>query len=172
MELKQKGLKIGSQSGSIVNWMMSYNSSVPEVGKGATRLSWSDRHPYEVVEVSNDFKVVRLEELDATADLSKRLGEGHQNWILNKSGRFVTVVWRRGAWRTKGTEIHFTKSFIDEHKGVISYARQLTEDQRKAVYAGDIRPQNVVDGITERKTVYHKINIVFGIKEYYYDWSF
>lgn len=169
-KFKQKA-KVGV-AGSFFNQLMSNNSSIPEVGKGATRMGYSDRHCYEVLEVSKDGKTVKMESLDAKWDNTKQGGEGHQNWILEPTGRFTTVVWRHNAWRVKGSEISFTKEFQEKYKDAVSYARQLTEEQRKAVYGNDVRPCNVVEGLTEKKIVYHKIKILFGAKDYYYDWSF
>jgi len=163
--------KIG-QAGSFFNQLMSNNSSIPVVGKGATQMHYSDRSCYEVLEVSEDGKTVKMEALDAKWDNTKEGGMGHQNWILEPSGRFVTLVWRNNAWKQKCPVIEFTKEFKAANKDVISYARLLTEEQRQAIYADDVRPQNVVDGLTERKFVYHKMKILFGTKEYYYDWSF
>ncbi len=159
-------------AGSFINQMMSNNSSLPEVGKGATRLHYSDRSCYEVIEVSKDLKTVKLESLNAEWDRTKSGGMGHQNWLLKPTGHFITLVWRFNAWYQKGTSVGFTKEFEQKHQGVYSYAQQLTEDQRKAVYAGEVRPKNIVEGITEQKTVYSKIDILFGSKDYYYDWSF
>jgi hypothetical protein len=168
---KQQRAKIGV-AGSFFNQLMSNNCTLPEVGKGATQLHYSDRTCYEVLEVSNDGKTVKLEALDAEWDKTKAGGEGHQNWILKPTGRFCTVVWRNNAWKIQGADITYTKEFKEKHKDVVSYARQLTEEQHNAVYGDDVYPANVVEGITERKTFYHKINIIFGIKDYYYDWEF
>ena len=168
---KRQRARVGV-AGSFFNQLMSNNSSVPEVGKGATQLHYTDRSCYEVVEVSNDGKTVKLEHLDAEWDKNKWGGEGHQNWILKPTGRFATVVWRHNAWRQKGTEITFTKEFREKYEGEACYATRLTKEQRAAVYDGDVWPRNVVEGITERKTIYQKINIIFGVKDYYYDWSF
>lgn len=170
-QVKRQKAKVGV-AGSFINQMMKNNSSLPEVGKGATRLHYSDRTCYEVIEVSKDGKTVKLEALDAVADKSAPLEQGHQNWILNPTGHFSTIVWRHNAWRFKVEVITFTKEFCEKHEGVSSYARQLTEEQKLAVYAGNVRPQNVVEGITELVTEYNKVNILFGTKDYYYDWSF
>lgn len=170
MEKRQKA-KIGC-AGSFFNQLMSNNASSPEVGKGATQMHYTDRSCFEVLEVSPDGKTVRMEVLDASWDATKGGGEGHQNWILTPTGRFCTVVWRHNAWRIRGREITYTREFQEKHKDAISYVRQLTTEQRIAVYGDDVRPQNVVEGLTEERITYTKINILFGTKDYYYDWSF
>ncbi len=159
-------------SGSFHNYLIANNQSIPEVGKGATQLHYSDRTCYEVIEVSEDGKTVKLESLDAEWDRTKEGGQGHQNWILNPTGNFTTVIWRNNAWRIKCRVIHFTKEFTENRLNTNSYAKSMTESEREAVYAGDVRPQKVVEGITEVRYEYPKIKLLFGTKDYYYDWSF
>jgi hypothetical protein len=170
-------------AGSFINQMMGNNNLLPEVGKGATEMHYTDRTCYEVIEVSDDFKTVKLEALDAKIDpeyLALLKGGdciGHQNWIFEPTGRFATIVWRHGAWRSKCKVVTFTKEFIakaeQEQVGkYLSYAKSLTPEQHDQVYGDDIRPQNVVPGITREKFEYHKMSIIFGRKDYYYDWSF
>lgn len=162
-------------SGSLVNWLMANNSSEPEVGKGATVMSYTDRHAFEVVEVSPDKRRVKLEHLSARWDPSQPGGMGHQNWILEPTGIYTTVVWRNhrggGAWYTEIEEVCFTDQWIKDHPSC-ALATTLTEEQRKQVYGDDIRPQNVVEGITRKRKRYSMLRILFGRKDYYYDWSF
>ena len=162
--------KIGV-AGSFFNQLMSNNASLPEVGKGATQLHYTDRTCYEVIEVSKDHKTVKLEILDAKADPTKENGMGHQNWILEPTGQFITVVWRHNAWRIQNKIVRFTKEF-EAKATTFALAKSLTEEQQKAVYGDHIHPMNVVPGITEEAYTYEKINILFGKKDYYYDWSF
>lgn len=174
-ELKQKA-KVGV-AGSFFNQLMSNNSSIPEVGKGATEMLYTDRHVYEVIEVSEDFKTVKLESLNARigpeylAALKGKDCFGHQNWVFDKTGHFKTIVYRHGAWRVRQEVVEFTKEFR-EKATTAALAKSLTPDQFKAVYGNDIMPQNVVDGITKKAIKYHKIRILFGAKNYHYDWSF
>lgn len=177
LELRQKA-KVGV-AGSFFNQLMSNNSSLPKVGKGATQMHYTDRTCFEVVEVSADKKTARLEYLDAEWDKTLGGGQGHQNWVLVPTGRFVTVTWRQGAWRTVGTEIVFTDEFLKdcESKGINfigMWMRKNNPDLADKIWGteGRPRPQNVVEGYTKAKKTYNKINILFGVKEYYYDWSF
>lgn len=176
--VKKQTHKVGV-AGSFFNQMMSNNSSTPEVGKGATQMHYTDRTCYEVVEVSADGKSARLEYLNAEWDKTLGGGQGHQNWVLVPTGRFVTVIWRQGAWRTVGTEIVFTDEFVKdcESKGINFigiYLRKNNPELADKIWGteGSVRPQNVVEGYTKEKKTYNKINILFGTKEYYYDWSF
>jgi hypothetical protein len=179
MENKIQKSKVG-MTGSFINQLMSNNSSLPIVGLGATQLHYSDRTCYEVIDVSADGKTARLEYLDAEADKSVSCDMGHQNWILKPSNRFVTVTWRNNAWRTVGTEIVFNEQYIKylelikgiQYIGI--YLRKNFPKLADEIYGtdGSPRPVNVVEGITRQKKVYNKINILFGVKDYYYDWSF
>jgi hypothetical protein len=175
-QFKQKA-KVGV-AGSLHNQLMANNATIPVVGKGAVELHYTDRSCYEVIEVSKDFKTVKLELLDARIDpeyLAAQKGRdctGHQNWILEPAGHFITVVWRRGKWRTARKIVTFTKAWADSHPSVMALATTLTEEQHKAVYGNDIRPQHIVEGITCEKVEYDPIKLIFGRKDYYYDWSF
>jgi hypothetical protein len=60
----QQRAKVGV-AGSFHNQLMSNNATLPEVGKGATELHYTDRTCYEVIEVSEDKMTVKLERLEA-----------------------------------------------------------------------------------------------------------
>lgn len=172
MEKRQRA-KVGV-AGSFINQMMSNNATLPKVGEGATILHYTDRDCCEVISVSEDGKTVKLEHLDAEWDKTKQGDIGHQNWILKPTGRFFTLVWKQNAWRTVSNEIVFTNEFIEQAnaKGIYALARALTPEQYQLIYNGDVRPQAVVEGITRMKKTYSKVKILFGVKDYYYDWSF
>ena len=169
LKFRQKS-KVGV-AGSFFNQVMGNNAILPEVGKGATELHYTDRTCYEVVEVSKDFKTVKLEALEARYNPELPNQMGHQNWILEPTGHFTTVVWKWGSWKTKHKVVRFTKEFIANAK-FEALARNLTPEQHDAVYGNDVRPKNVVQGITEEAFEYDSIKLIFGRKDYYYDWSF
>lgn len=171
MNFQQKA-KVGV-AGNLINQLMANNSTLPEVGKGATELMYSDRHCYEVIEVSEDYKTVKIESLSAKHDPSKEGGMGHQNWILEPTGQFSTVVWRNNKWKVKSTIIDWTKEFCKKADATgKNYYQVLTEEEFAAVYGEEIRPSNIVEGITEYKTVYNPIKLIWGTKDYRYDWEF
>ena len=168
-QFEQKA-KVG-EAGSFVNQLMANNSTIPVVGKGATELLYSDRRCYEVIEVSEDLKTVKLELLDARAALGEQQ-IGHQNWIFEPTGQFITIVWRNNAWRKKTDYVKFTKEFKARVGEGSSYFRSLTKEQRQAVYGDSVFPQNVVEGITRSAVKYDRIRIIFGVRNYHYDWEF
>jgi len=164
-------------AGSFSNQIMGNNSTIPEVGKGATELMYSDRVCYEVVEVSEDKKTARLQRLKAVWDKSKPGGIGHQNWILEPTENYITVVFRYGSWYTKIKCIKFTKQFLEECSSngieyIGRYLRNNNPELANLIYGNEPIPQNIVKGITNEGNVWNKISIIFGQKDYYYDWSF
>ena len=51
------------QNGSLINQVLADTTPIiPKVGEGATILSWSDRRPATVIEVSADGKSIRIQE--------------------------------------------------------------------------------------------------------------
>lgn len=173
---KQQSRKVGV-AGSFSNQMMGNNNTEPKVGQGATVLLYSDRHCYEVVSVSEDGNTAVLEALEAVANPEFENGEGHQNWILNPTGQCSTITWRKNAWYWVHTEVVFTKNFEDEMtaKGanfIGLFLRKNDPEMLERIYGDRAMPSRVVEGITREKKTYSKVSIIFGVKDYYYDWSF
>lgn len=71
----------------------------PEVGMGVTELLWSDREPYEVIEVISE-KKIRIRELTEERIDNNGISE-HQEYRLspNPDGEVKTLVLRNGKWR-------------------------------------------------------------------------
>jgi len=157
-------------AGSFINQMMSNNNSLPVVGQGATEMHYTDRDCYEVVEVSADYKTVKLEALEAKPRVIPS-PIGHQDWVFEPTGSFCTIVWKWGSWKRKYKAIEFTKEFLATVP-TMGAARSLTDEQREQIYKGHPFPQVAVEGITKEVTKYSNIRIFFGSKDYYYDWSF
>ena len=127
--LKQKGMKPTKETGSFINMMMSNNSTVPEVGKGATVLSWTDRHAYEVIEVSDDKKRVVVQQYNAKRIDGNGMSDSQEYEYKELNPKKEVIVWRWGAWRWERDKLLM-------------------------------------------KRIYSKINIVWGEKREYYDYTF
>ncbi len=166
MNSKRQYAKVGV-AGSFINQLMSNNSSLPVVGKGATQMLYTDRICFEVVEVSKDGKTVKLERLNAVADPTKNNTMGHQNWIFEPTGQYIMVQWRHNAWRQKSESIMFTEQYAK----TIGRDFYQSEDYKR-VYDDETGNMRIVEGITENRVEWSKINIIFGVKDYHYDWSF
>lgn len=162
VERKQRA-KVGV-SGSLINQLMSNNDRLPEVGKGCTQMHYTDRTCFEVVEVSKDYKVVKLEYLHPKADPTKSNQVGDQNWILEPIGRFITVQWRHNAWRKRIEYVDFIEKYLKD-------GNFHTTELYKSCFDEDGNLK-LIEGVTELKVAFDKMNLIFGVKDYYYDWSF
>jgi len=118
-------LKLGKDTRSLTNFIYSGHLSVPEVGRGATELGWTDRTAYEVLSVSYDLKKVVIQKYNAKRIDDNGMGGDQEYEYKELIGHPITIWWKWNAWRR-----------ID------------------------------VDGR------YKKINIIWGVKEHYYDYSF
>ena len=71
----------------------------PEVGMGVTELLWSDRDPWEVIEVVND-KKIRIRELGYKRTDNDGISEHQEYEFFSKpDGNVKTIVLRNGKWR-------------------------------------------------------------------------
>lgn len=163
----------GKTTGSLFNYLMGNNATLPEVGKGATILHWTDRSAYEVIEVSENKMECTIQRYDPERVDGLGMSDSQDYKYEKLTEEKMHLVWRQGAWREKGSEIVFTKEFIAAHpEHEWSLANALTEEQRSEIYQGEIYPQKAVAGITREKKVFPKVSIIFGVKREYYDYSF
>jgi hypothetical protein len=163
----------GSTTGSLTNYLMGNNSSVPEIGKGATVLHWTDRHAYEVISVSKDRKKCTIQRYAPERTDNNGMSESQTYDYKKLTDYTIDLVYRRGGWYTVYQSIEFVPSFLEslgDNYG--SVYRHLTIEQLKAVFGDEAWPQNEVEGITRLEKEYRKVSIAFGILQEYYDYSF
>lgn len=172
METQMKQRVKLNQTGSLVNFLMGNNATLPKVGEGATILMYSDRHAYEVLEVSKDYKRVVIQRYAPERADNNGMSESQDYAYKTLEGEPITIVWRNNSWKIEGERIEFCKKWIDTLPKDAFYVQHLTEEQKQFIYDDDCHPQNVLEGITELKKVYSKVNIIFGVKREYYDFSF
>ena len=111
-------LKLGTQTGSFVNWMMSQGQTPPVVGKGATVLLWTDRHAYFVDYVSKDGKEVVIERADCKrADDLGMSDQQSYHYGRNTNANKITLRFKYGKWRDKQTgQVYNIKfGYMDEY---------------------------------------------------------
>jgi len=97
-------MKLGKDTGSFFNHLMANSMSVPEVGKGATILHWSDRSAYFVNFVSADGKRVILERAKAVRTDENGMCDSQQyKYERDESAQIVLIVFRHGKWREVST---------------------------------------------------------------------
>lgn len=127
-----------------------------KVGTGMTEYYYSDRHPYEVVEVK-DQKHVKVRELD-----HKHIGENcmDNNWKLvsNENNSIRSLTKRGNYWYWT---VVVTSDILDDIENI---GTQLFLCQNNIE----------VDKLREKGKItrYHRANVSFGIADYYYDYEF
>ena len=166
-----KQTKSLQKSGSFINFLMSNNKSVPVVGEFATICLHSDRHVCKVTEVSKDGKKVTIEHY-TTVSCGENLPIGHQEWTHTPSGRFETIVYRNGAWRTVCQSSEFLDSWYCEFEKSGKNINDFADDHGIELWEAGTGKLNVIEGVSKLKTTYSKISILFGVCDYHYDWTF
>ena len=121
-------MRLGKETGSLINHLSSNNPTPPVVGKGATELMWTDRKAWFVNWVSDDGKECRIEKAKAIRTDNRGVCES-QSYRYERTGHEITLRYMWGAWRYK-------------------------------------------DDLGLSDAVWHKMNIVFGYMNEYYDFSF
>lgn len=159
MTTTNKGLKLGKETGSVMNCMMSANSSVPKVGEGATILLWTDRHAYTIVEVSPDLKKVKLQRCDSRRTDTNGMSESQEYDYSKHLNQFKTLEFKYGSWKEPIKKIVY-----------IDYDSMSKED-REACFDDNAEIQ-LIEGKTRVQTTYDKVSVLFGSRREYHDYSF
>lgn len=153
--------------GSLQNRLEENNQFCDEikVGTGMTEYMYSDRHPYEVVEVI-DQKHVKVRELD-----HKCIGGAYSNdWeLISNEDNPIHLMSKRGKYWYRTVEV--TADILDDLKRA-----EETEDVNEEFRIALFLAHNGIDREKLREkgkvTKYHRMNVSFGTAEYYYDYSF
>lgn len=94
-------MKLGKETGSLTNAMMSHTGTFPVVGKGATLLSWTDRYAYFVNSVSADGKTCVIERAIAIREDNNGMSDAQSyRYERHAPGDTtpVTLRFRYGRW--------------------------------------------------------------------------
>ena len=149
---------------------MSHNASVPVVGEGATMLFYSDRDAYEVLEANEAKKSCVIQKYNAKRIDGLGMSDSQAYEYKELHGPKITLVYRWGGWKRAGEEIRFTdearKKYGDFGKGL--------HEAYKAAGGEYFNPglATEVEGLTKKHKTFSKVNIIFGVKREYYDYSF
>jgi len=165
--MKQKQTKL-SHTGSFINWMMSSNSTIPEVGKGATELHWSDRTPYEVLEVANEGKSALIRQMGYRASRQMQMGEQAWELFSEPENESIWVHWKWNAWRTKNSRWYKTDKFWED----LEANKQTMEKEELQIWLDSMENKADFPEYYEFHTEWNVKKLLFGKAEYYYDWSF
>jgi len=177
METKNKTQKRGMKTtGSFYNWLYGNNETLPKVGEGMTELCWTDRHAYEVLWVSEDSTECDIQRYAPERVDGLGMSDCQSYKYEKLTGEKIRLVWRDvkgGGWFVKFEKVEFIPKWAKEC-GEYFPSNALTKEQHDLIYADPnyAYPVGVVEGITKRYTRYHKMNVAFGMKREYYDFSF
>jgi hypothetical protein len=146
----------------------------PTVGEGATVYLWSDRHAYDVIDVSADGLRVDIQRCHVSALPGSTFGNWNYQIQSNPHAEIKQLHYRRTKagwrWYNYSYSIVYTKEFLAKAEAANTYpARLLTEEQLQEVYAGESMPRRVVEGITRLKRNYNPIMVQFGVRDEYFD---
>ena len=134
-----------------------------EVGTGVTEYSWSDRHPYEVAEVK-DQKNVAIRPMIAERPKDGKDYSYTNKWVL-RSDENAAVI-----WVTKRGKYWYSKSQITPEE-----AREILDgndiDAKLWACHNDFDLEQIIAD-NKIKTKLHRMNLSFGVAEYYYDYEF
>ena len=162
---------LGKTTGSLINYVMGNNKTLPEVGKGATILSWSDRHAYEVMSISEDGKRVIIQKYLSERIDTNGMSESQEYKYEKLNGFDEVIVWRNNAWRKETKEIVYTKEYGEYVNNNLKDFWK-SEDYKLLFPNNEIHLQHIIEGKTKSIKRYSKINIIWGVKDEYYDYSF
>ena len=104
MDVKRKTYKemrLYSETGSLMNHMMSSSSRQPKVGEGATLLGWTDRKAYEVISVSKDGKEVVLQRYSPRRADDRGMTDAQEYIYDTLIESYLTLRFRYGRWYEK-----------------------------------------------------------------------
>ena len=179
--MKKQSRKVGV-AGGFINQMMGNNSTEPVVGEGATILSYSDRHAYEVISVSDDGKSCVIREV-STKFIGSGYGDERYEYSSNPKGSTMTLEWndKKNCWGHTWYENKVIKSQAKKYQDKYGYGwwgaylkeRGLTYDD---IVDGESRGAytryKLIEGVTKRYKCFDKVSVIFGIMEEYRDPTF
>jgi len=172
---KRQTRKVGV-AGGFINQMYGNNATTPEVGNGATILGYSDRHPYEVLEVSEDGNKAVIRALDA-----KLIGEyftdsQKYNFKSNPNNTKINIEWndKKQCWGIVGYEVRVIKSLQNKlyKEYYFDWYKHLPNNVKfEDLYIDfdNSDDMKIIKGITKEYKVFSKISIIFGTAEKYDD---
>lgn len=106
------------EHGSLQNQLMGRVNQAPTVGMGTTHLSWTDRHPYTVIEVSANGKRCKVQEDSYTRTDDHGVSECQQyTFEPNPKGAIVELkLGRDGCWYGPGGKKNGARFMIGVRK--------------------------------------------------------
>lgn len=133
-------MKLGTQTGSIINHLQSLaviGQPEPEVGQGATILSWTDRYAATVVNVFTVGKSLYVQvthDESKVVDGSQQDGSAEYEYTSRPDGHRVTFVREsNGTW----TEVYRKEIGYDEAKDERILSNRWSKTKGKGLRIGE-----------------------------------
>lgn len=104
-----KTLKLGTQTGSFFNHVMSNNTATPDPEKGATELHWTDRTAYFVNWVSADKKSCIIEQAKAVRIDGLGMSDSQSYQYERDNNPEMKLVFKWGSWKVQHIDKHSQK---------------------------------------------------------------
>ena len=167
-----------------------------EVGTDITMYYWSDRTCYYITRVV-DQKHIFVKQYDVVADRSKEGGMGHQNWVYFKTRKECNAYlrsfgldaeenptetceqewcFRYGHWNLViRYNLEGYNKALELARGDCSHPEDEDCVRRVAQYYFRVSDEDLEKILAGKEVVkYTRIpnGISFGVRDYYYDWSF
>ena len=176
--IKKQSRKVGV-AGGFVNQMMGNNATSPEVGKGATILMYSDRHAYEVIEVSNGGNACVIRAMDCKF-VGQCYGDEQYTYSSNESNHTYNLEWneKKGQWGKVWESVEIIKSLAKklENQYGFGWMEFLPVPYRSLISDDTSNGMNtqllLVDGVTKKYKNFSKVSVIFGVMEEYCDPTF
>ena len=179
-EEKRQTRKVGV-AGGFFNQMMGNNNTIPKVGEGATELMYSDRYPYEVIEVSKDGMQCVIRQMDTTY-VGSGYGDEQYTYQSNLENGTRTLEWsnKKQCWGSVGYSVQIIKALANKYykkygygsteillkeHGIESY-QHLYENPNADNYYNQMM---IIDGVTKKYKNFTEISIIFGTMDKYRD---
>jgi len=181
--IKKQSRRVGV-AGGFINQMMGNNSTTPKVGEGATILMYSDRHAYEVIEVSDCGNACVIREMD-TKFVGSGYGDEQYTYQSNEDNATKNLEWneKKQCWGEVSYSVEIIKSLDNKYYkkygygstdillkdyGIKSYSHLYSDPEADNYY----NQMEIIEGVTKRYKNFNKVSIIFGIMEEYRDPSF
>lgn len=178
--MKRQTRKVGV-AGGFINQMMGNNATEPKVGEGATLLSYSDRHAYEVVDVSKDGNRCTIRQMD-TKWCGESYGDEKYEYKSNPENHTIDLEWseKKGCWGSVTYSVEIIKALATKYikqygwgwmdvllkdNGIESY-QHLYENPNADNYYNQMM---LIDGLTKRYKNFNKVSVIFGVMQEYQD---
>jgi hypothetical protein len=113
-------MKIGKETGSLVNWMIANPNYVePKVGMDVTECHWSDRSAWRIVEVDEDKKGFKLQRYAPKA-IGNYFEQNYQYEDENGQpllcDRFMKVRYKYKNWKCGNSTVHLSFGYRNEYE--------------------------------------------------------